>query len=84
VAPVLANNATAVFPAANRSAMTPEPMTVAASKSEPSASANTRRMSYASLLDCVLPIAPSRSFSFILSSEAIGKLVNSLIRFSSA
>src|SRR5271168_1235060 len=43
VAPVLAISATARFPPARRSAMTPEPTTVAASNKEPKPSANNRR-----------------------------------------
>ena len=43
VAPVLAMSATAKFPAARRSAMIPEPITVAASSNEPKPSATIRR-----------------------------------------
>src|ERR1700722_13030657 len=43
VAPVFAMSATAKFPAASRSAMIPEPITVAASRSEPKPSAAMRR-----------------------------------------
>lgn len=44
VAPVLAINATAAFPAESRSAMMPEPMTAAASRSDPKPSANSLRI----------------------------------------
>src|SRR5207248_10522260 len=43
VAPVFARSATAALPPASRSAMTPEPTTVAASRSDPIASADRRR-----------------------------------------
>jgi hypothetical protein len=43
VAAVLAKSATATFPPASRSAMMPEPTTVAASSSDPIASAIKRR-----------------------------------------
>ena len=42
VAPVLASNATAALPDANRSAMIPEPITAAASSNDPRPSAASR------------------------------------------
>ena len=50
VAPVFASNATATFPPAKRSAMIPEPTTVAARRTEPTPSAVRRRIRLMRLL----------------------------------
>src|SRR5271154_1373785 len=53
VAPELAINATARFPPARRSAMTPEPTTVAVNNKEPKPSANNRRGSGSVCITCL-------------------------------
>src|SRR5271170_1993029 len=52
VAAVFASSATARFPPASRSAMIPEPITVAAKRSEPKPSARSARWSTLSGLGC--------------------------------
>ena len=82
VAPVFAMSATARFPAASRSAMIPEPITVAASSNEPKPSAARRRSTRLRLPSWWAAVRSRAAFRLQrhLIERAIGNCMKSLIR----